>query len=165
MARSYLARLRDSFTTSRKARQPCRSCADDDLGTCLYVDLLERELRDGRRVVMETPAFVAFQPFASGAAFETWIMPRIARPAFGDAPDSALENLATVFRRVLAGLADALGDPDYNAIIQTRRLATRAGSTSYGTSASFPGWRPQLGSSSVRAWPSIRRCPKKPPTC
>jgi UDPglucose--hexose-1-phosphate uridylyltransferase len=91
----------------------------DDLGTCLYVDLLERELSDGRRVVLETPAFVAFQPFAAGAAFETWIMPRIAQPAFGDARDSALADLATVFRRVLAGLADALGDPDYNAIIHS----------------------------------------------
>src|SRR6266568_2336389 len=92
---------------------------NDDLGTCLYVDLLERELHDGRRVVLETPEFVAFQPFAAGAPFETWIMPRLAQPAFGDARDSALENLATVFRRVLAGLADALDDPDYNAIIHS----------------------------------------------
>jgi len=91
----------------------------DDLGTSLYVDLLERELHDGRRVVLETPEFVAFQPFAAVAPFETWIMPRLAQPAFGDARDSALENLAPTFRRVLAGLADVLGDPDYNAIIQS----------------------------------------------
>jgi UDPglucose--hexose-1-phosphate uridylyltransferase len=91
----------------------------DDLGTCLYVDLLERELHDGRRVVLETPAFVAFQPFASIAPFETWIMPRAVQPAFGEARDAALEKLAPVFRRVLAGLADVLGDPNYNAIIQS----------------------------------------------
>src|SRR5439155_22970267 len=80
----------------------------DDHGTCLYVDLLERELHDGRRVVLETPDFVAFQPFAAVAPFETWIMPRIAQPAFGDASDSTLSHLAPVLRKVLAGLADVL---------------------------------------------------------
>jgi len=91
----------------------------DDLGTCLYVDLLERELQDGRRVVLETPAFVAFQPFAAVAPFETWIMPRTSQPAFGDARDAALEGLAPVLRTVLGALADVLDDPDYNAIIQS----------------------------------------------
>jgi UDPglucose--hexose-1-phosphate uridylyltransferase len=91
----------------------------DDLGTCLYVDLLEREVRDGRRIVLETPEFVVFQPFAAVAPFETWIMPRAPQPAFGDVPDSALEDLAPVLRNVLAGLADVLDDPDYNAIIQS----------------------------------------------
>lgn len=91
----------------------------DDLGTCLYVDLLERELHDGRRIVLETPEFVAFQPFAAVAPFETWIMPRAPQPAFGDVQDVALEDLAPVLRNVLAGLAGVLGDPDYNAIIQS----------------------------------------------
>src|SRR5919204_516271 len=31
----------------------------DDLGTCLYLDLLRRELRDGRRLVAETEHFAA----------------------------------------------------------------------------------------------------------
>jgi len=81
--------------------------------------MLERELHDGRRVVLETPAFVAFQPFAAVAPFETWIMPRTSQPAFGDAHDSALEELAPVLRTVLAALADVLDDPDYNAVIQS----------------------------------------------
>jgi UDPglucose--hexose-1-phosphate uridylyltransferase len=70
-------------------------------------------------VVLETPAFVAFQPFASVAPFETWIMPRTGQPAFGDVDDAGLENLAPVCRRVLAGLSDVLRDPDYNAVIQS----------------------------------------------
>ena len=91
----------------------------DDLGTCLYVDLLEREIHDGRRLVLETTEFVAFQPFAAVAPFETWIMPRAPQPAFGDTGDSTLECLAPVLRVVLASLADVLDDPDYNAIIQS----------------------------------------------
>jgi UDPglucose--hexose-1-phosphate uridylyltransferase len=91
----------------------------DDLGTNLYMDVLERELRDGRRIVLETPRFVVFQPFASAAPFETWIMPRLPQPCFGDTSDADLDALAPVLQAVLAGLADALGDPDYNAILQS----------------------------------------------
>jgi UDPglucose--hexose-1-phosphate uridylyltransferase len=91
----------------------------DALGTCLYSDLLERELKDARRVVLRTPRFVAFQPFASAMAFETWIMPREALPCFGDLTDSALDELAPTLRAVLAGLSEALGDPDYNAVLQS----------------------------------------------
>lgn len=91
----------------------------DDLGTCLYADILERELSDGRRVVLESPQFVAFQPFASAAPFETWIMPRMAQASFGDTSDATLDELATCLRAVLAGLADGLDDPDYNAILNS----------------------------------------------
>jgi UDPglucose--hexose-1-phosphate uridylyltransferase len=91
----------------------------DDLGTCLYVDILERELRDGRRIVLEDPKFVAFQPFASASPFETWIMPRFHQPSFGDATDDTLDGLAPVLRRVLGGLSRELGDPDYNYVVDS----------------------------------------------
>jgi UDPglucose--hexose-1-phosphate uridylyltransferase len=91
----------------------------DDLGTCLYADVLDRELRDGRRIVHAGASFVAFQPFASGAPFETWIMPRVPQAAFGDICDAAIEELARTLQAVLAGLSSVLGDPDYNAIIQS----------------------------------------------
>jgi UDPglucose--hexose-1-phosphate uridylyltransferase len=91
----------------------------DDLGTCLYVDNLERELRDGRRIVLETAQFVVFQPFASGCPHETWIMPRAQSPSFGDASDHVLDEFAQVLRAVLAGLGQVLHDPDYNLIVQS----------------------------------------------
>ncbi|GIW07452.1 MAG: galactose-1-phosphate uridylyltransferase [Dehalococcoidia bacterium] len=91
----------------------------DDLGTCLYVDILGRELSDGRRVVLEGARFVAFQPFASASPFETWIMPRFHQPSFGDADDDALNDLASILRSVLSGLSRELGDPDYNYVIQS----------------------------------------------
>jgi galactose-1-phosphate uridylyltransferase len=91
----------------------------DDLGTCLYLDLLERELRDGRRVVLESEHFVAFRPFASAAPHETWLMPRRHQASFGYAADEALDDLAPLLRSVLAGLSGVLGDPDYNALLQS----------------------------------------------
>jgi UDPglucose--hexose-1-phosphate uridylyltransferase len=71
----------------------------DDLCTCLYTDILERELRDEKRIVVETPRFVVFEPFASAAPFETWIMPRQTEPSFGAATDpSRPEHTAVALR-------------------------------------------------------------------
>ncbi len=91
----------------------------DDLGTCLYLEILEREWRDGRRIVLEHERFVAFQPFASGAPFETWIMPAEPQASFGDASDEALDHLASTLRAVLGGLSHELDDPDYNAVLHS----------------------------------------------
>jgi UDPglucose--hexose-1-phosphate uridylyltransferase len=91
----------------------------DTLGTGLYVDYLDRELRDGRRIVAQTSELAAFQPFASAGPHETWIMPRTPLPSFGDIDDSTLDALAGMLRAVLAGLSQVLGDPDYNLIVQS----------------------------------------------
>ena len=89
----------------------------DDTGLNLYLDVLARELSDGQRIVRTGERFVAFQPFAAAAPFETWIMPRGQVPAFGDACDADLDELAPMLRAVLGGLRRALDDPDYNYVI------------------------------------------------
>jgi UDPglucose--hexose-1-phosphate uridylyltransferase len=41
------------------------------------------------------------------------------QPSFGDATDAALDELALVLRKVLAGLARAVDDPDYNLVVHS----------------------------------------------
>lgn len=91
----------------------------DDLGTCLYLDIADRETRDGRRVVLQTADYLAFQPFASAVPHETWIMPRLHQPSFGDCSDAALDGLASALRSILAALCEVLHDPDYNLIVHS----------------------------------------------
>lgn len=91
----------------------------DDLGTCLYLEILERELNDGRRIVLENERYVVFQPFAAISPFETWIMPRVHCSSFGEASDRDLDDLAVVLRKALGGLRRELGDPDYNYVIRS----------------------------------------------
>ena len=91
----------------------------DDFGTCLYVEIVERELAQGHRVVLKHGSIVAFQPFAATAAFETWVMPRFHQASFGDADDELLDELAAVLRTVLAGLRRALDDPPYNLVVHS----------------------------------------------
>jgi UDPglucose--hexose-1-phosphate uridylyltransferase len=89
-----------------------------DVGRCLTVDLVERELADGRRMVSQAGPLVAFQPFAATAPFETWVAPRFQQASFGDADDGILAGLATLLRAVLGGLR-ALDDPPYHLVVHS----------------------------------------------
>jgi UDPglucose--hexose-1-phosphate uridylyltransferase len=91
----------------------------DDHGYCVFCDMLREELSAKSRIILSNPAFVAFHPFASRAPFETWIMPRKHSAGFGNATRSEIKLLASALKKVLAGLHDKLGDPDYNLIIRT----------------------------------------------
>jgi len=91
----------------------------DNTGRCLYSDLVDHELRIGKRVVMETEKFVVFHPFASHLPFETWIVPKIRRACFGNASAEELENLALVLRTTLHKLYRGLNNPDFNYVIDT----------------------------------------------
>lgn len=91
----------------------------DDAGTCLYLDNLAAELSDGQRLVHESQRFVAYQPYASVAPHETWIMPRSQEASFGEVTDATLDELSGVLRAILGGLARALDDPDYNLMIHS----------------------------------------------
>jgi UDPglucose--hexose-1-phosphate uridylyltransferase len=91
----------------------------DNIGRCLYSDLVDHELRIGRRVVMGTERFVVFHPFASHQPFETWIVPRIHQACFGNASAEDLKNLAHVLRITLLKLHRGLNNPDFNYVIDT----------------------------------------------
>ncbi len=86
-------------------------------GHCLYCDLLEAERRAAERVVLETPDFLVFHPFASQSPFETWIVPKRHRPAYSQASPEEIGGLACVLRDVLKRLAELLNDPDYNYVL------------------------------------------------
>ncbi|OPZ59126.1 MAG: Galactose-1-phosphate uridylyltransferase [Deltaproteobacteria bacterium ADurb.Bin510] len=84
---------------------------------CVYCDILEQELRDGKRVVAESEHFLAMAPFAARLPFETWIVPRRHGSRFIDVSDAALADLAALFKGVMSGLDAALDRPPYNYVI------------------------------------------------
>lgn len=91
----------------------------DDTGRCVYLDLLERELRAGDRVVAERESLVAVAPFASMLPYETWIAPRTSRPSFATIEDDEIHQLAGLLGDVVGALRRSAGDPDYNLVIQS----------------------------------------------
>lgn len=91
----------------------------DDTGRCLYCDLVEAEINGAQRVIFESDRFVVFHPFASRVPFETWIAPKEHQPSFSRASIEELMEFAHVLRRVLRGLYQGIGDPNYNYIIHS----------------------------------------------
>ena len=83
-------------------------------GVSLYRDLRQAELAAKARIIIDTPEFVAFAPFASRVPYEAWIMPRDPKPSFGLADVRSLPGLARTLRELLKRLQMALGNPAYN---------------------------------------------------
>jgi UDPglucose--hexose-1-phosphate uridylyltransferase len=91
----------------------------DDWGRCLLCDLLEQELREGRRILVDSPLFAAFVPFAAEVPFEVWIVPRSHRADFASITEEEKPALALVLRDTLSRLREKLGNPDYNYLIHS----------------------------------------------
>ena len=91
----------------------------DDIGRCVYCDLIEEELSVGQRIVEETERFVVFQPFASRFPFETWIVPKQHQASFGLISMEDSKSFGKALRRLLFKLYTRLNDPEYNYVIYT----------------------------------------------
>jgi UDPglucose--hexose-1-phosphate uridylyltransferase len=86
----------------------------DRHGACLFCVMLEREIEAQSRVLATNDDFVAFLPFASHVAFETWIMPRRPQPSFTSVEQGHLRSLAALLKSVLLKLHAGLDNPDFN---------------------------------------------------
>lgn len=91
----------------------------DDVGKCLYCDLIDEELNLGERIVAETGGFIVIHPFASRVPYETWIIPKEHRASFGLCPSAYLTELSVVLKNTLLCLYKELGNPDFNYMFDT----------------------------------------------
>lgn len=88
-------------------------------GRCIFDDMIQQELAKGSRIVLDTPHFVVFCPFASRFPFETWILPKQHSSHYENIPRQGIEELGTVLKTVLRKLELALDDPPYNYVLHT----------------------------------------------
>jgi UDPglucose--hexose-1-phosphate uridylyltransferase len=91
----------------------------DTWARCVYCDILEYELREGTRVVLQNEHFVVLAPYASGVPYEMLLLPRRHHPSFGSVEDNALQDMAAALQEILIRLWRLLRDPDYNYVIDT----------------------------------------------
>lgn len=85
---------------------------------CIFCDIIQQEISDGRRVIAENESYIALCPFASRAPFETWIMPKSHEAAFSPR-NMSFSGLAEIFQKVLKQMDRILDVPPYNFIIHT----------------------------------------------
>lgn len=111
-----LARERDRF----------RDYTAEHDGADLLADLVEHELRDGRRLVAADDRCVLLCAYAPRQPFEMLIAPRRARPCFDEEPDgTGAEPLAEAFARLRRAVG---GRPALNLWVRTAVRGTDAGS-------------------------------------
>jgi UDPglucose--hexose-1-phosphate uridylyltransferase len=108
----------------RRAAEAARHLASE--GVCLFCRTLEDELSDGARIVHASPRFVAFVPWAALSPYHLWIFPRRHTGSFAAADGEELAELGAHLRAVLAAIDRALGDPDYNLVVQSAPPAAAA---------------------------------------
>ncbi len=103
-------------------------CADEYFEIkerCVFCDMIQQELAEQERVVLETAEFLCFTPFVSRFPFELWIMPKTHAADFGQITEAQVTDLARMMRAALQRVKVTLHDPSYNFLIHTSPVADR----------------------------------------
>lgn len=95
-------------------------------GRCIYCDMMYQELASEKRIVLDTPNFACFTPYASRFPFEMWIVPKQHNSHYENIQKNQLDDLGTVLKTVLMKLEIALDKPAYNYIIHTSPFDAQA---------------------------------------
>ena len=83
---------------------------------CLLCDIIDQELTDRKRIVVEHDNFVAFCPYASRFPFEIMVLPKKHGRILSDNPASAITDFAKILKPVMAKLKSGLNSPAYNMV-------------------------------------------------
>ena len=95
-------------------------------GTCVFCGILEQELRERNRIVVDTADVVAIAPYASRVPFEVSILPRQHLSRFEDASDATLHSVADTLGDVLNRIDWALERPAYNLALHSAPIHAEA---------------------------------------
>jgi len=87
--------------------------------------MIQQELATEKRIVLDTPSYVAFCPFASRFPFETWILPKDHSSHYENIQKNGVDDLSMVLRQVIGKVEAALDQPAYNYIIHTAPFDTQ----------------------------------------
>jgi UDPglucose--hexose-1-phosphate uridylyltransferase len=97
--------------------------ADERLGGCAPCTLLARELADGRRVLLENDAVIAYVPYAARWAYEAHVVLREHRPSVLDCELTELRLLAAALQSLTRGY-DALFDRKFPYVMAVHQAPT-----------------------------------------
>jgi UDPglucose--hexose-1-phosphate uridylyltransferase len=91
----------------------------DDAGECMYCHMVEREVEDQTRVVVQSDLFVAMEVFASPTPFATHIFPLRHMASYGEITTAEIADLGRVLRTLLAKIYVGLENPDLNFAVRS----------------------------------------------
>ena len=86
-------------------------------GCCLMCEILETELREKDRVILNEGRFLVLAPFAASSPFQLNIVPQVHSYDFSMLDDDSLGNLAFVLGDTLKRLRSVLGEHPWNMVL------------------------------------------------
>jgi UDPglucose--hexose-1-phosphate uridylyltransferase len=101
--------------------------ADRRLGGCAPCALLQRELEDGRRLLIENDGVVAYVPYAARWAYEAHVVMRRHRASLLECEPEELRSLSIVLQTLVRGY-DALFDRPFPYVMAVHQAPTVAAS-------------------------------------
>lgn len=91
----------------------------DSAGICVYCEILEYEIKDQKRVILENNSFIAIVPFAASVPYETWIIPKRHIASFGKINDKDKKDFVEILQKTLDKFYRILNNPDFNYVIHS----------------------------------------------
>lgn len=91
----------------------------DELGRCVFCDMIKNEIEEKERIILQNEKFIAFVPYAASVPYEIWILPKRHEASLADLQPDDVSNLAQVLQKILAKLYHSLNNPDYNYCINS----------------------------------------------
>lgn len=95
--------------------------------TCVHCTQIKWELKEKKRVIVESAGAVAITPFVSRNPFEVRVFSKKHLPYFENSLDGELCDVVAVLQKVLRLIRKNLGDPDYNFFIHTAPIRGKEG--------------------------------------
>ncbi len=86
---------------------------------CLFCEMLEKELENNSRIILDSEYFLAFAPYASMLPYEFSIFPKLHSSNFSNMTNNQYKNLSIVLKTLLAKVYTNLNNPAYNLYIQS----------------------------------------------
>ncbi len=89
---------------------------------CIFCDLLELELGQRERVILENEHVLVLAPYAPRFAFETWVIPRAHQSHFETTGEAVLRAVGEALHTIAQRLEAVLDSPPYNFLLHTAPL-------------------------------------------
>lgn len=101
----------------------------DENSECIFCRSMIEEQQEGTRVILDSPCFLTFIPYAALSPFHTWVFPKRHESSFENITDEEIADLGTHLRSYMLKLKAGLNDPAYNFTI--RSIPTHEPSNEY----------------------------------
>lgn len=89
---------------------------------CIWCDMMQQEIKDGRRVVLQSEHFLVLTPYASRFPFELCVIPKAHASHFETVSTTLVQDMASILKCTLRKVDQALEKPAYNFLIHTAPL-------------------------------------------